>query len=211
MTTKKETTEKFTMTELKETFLSKNIKPDLILLARHKASGADLIIYTVPHVFSGLSGWSNSMDQCLDARAYAPVHCDDPCCIMQGLTYKERRRVIDLAVFAQKKLNRYLPLIKNTLDALPCGPEREKAFVEFRGVRDALIKASFLQISEYIKEHFDLERACREAYGETGGQIVLLKQKILQNEEEIDGWRAEIEKLENKTKNVKGANSLAEK
>jgi len=200
MTTKKETTEKFTMTELKNTFLNRNIKQDLILLARHKVSGKDLSIYVGPHVFSGRSGWSSSMDQCLDARVYAPVHSDDPCCIMQGLTYKERQRVLDMAVFAQKKLGRYLPLIRNTLDALPYGPERDKALGELHGVRDALIKASFLQISEYIREHFDLERACYEAYGETGGQIVLLKQKILKNEEEIDSWQAEIEKLENEIK-----------
>lgn len=186
------------MTELRDIFLNRNITQDTILLARHKTSRATLLIYAGQRAFS-LQSWSNSTDKSLDARAYAPVRPDDPCCIMHGLTYKERQRVMDMAVFTQKKLGRYLPLIETTLDALPFGPEKDKTFEELRGVRDALVKASFLQISEYIRKHFDFERACREAYTEAG-QIVLLKKKILQRQEEIDGYQAEIEKLENKIK-----------
>lgn len=191
------------MTELRDAFLNRNITQDTILLARHKTNHQALIIYASPQTFY-LQGWSDSTDKCLDARAYAPVGPDDPCCIMHGLTYKERQRVMDMAVFTQKKLGRYLPLIETTLDALPSGPEKDKTFEELHGVRDALVKASFLQISKYIRKHFDFERACREAYTEAG-QIVLLKKKILQRQEEIDGYRAEIEKLENKIKmqNVK--------
>lgn len=186
------------MIELRDTFLNKNITRDTIMLAGHKTTGKELSIYAGPRVFS-LSGWSDNPDKCLDARVYVPIHPDDPCCIMHGLAYKERQRVIDMAVFTQKKLGRYLPLIENTLDALPFGPEKDKTFEELHGVRDALIHASFLQISEYIREHFDFERACREAYTEAG-QIILLKKKILQRQEEIAGWRAEIETLENKIK-----------
>lgn len=191
------------MTELRNMFLNRNITQDTILLARHKTNHQALIIYASPHTFY-LQSWSDSTDKCLDARAYVPVDPDDPCCIMHGLTYKERQRVMDMAVFTRKKLGRYLPLIETTLDALPSGPEKDKTLAELHDVRDALIKASFLQISEYIRKHFDFERACREAYTEAG-QIVLLKQKILENEEKIAGWRAEIEKLENKIKmqNVK--------
>lgn len=197
------------MTDIKDAFLNRNITQDTILLARHKTNHQALIIYASPQTFY-LQGWSDSTDKCLDARAYAPVGPDDPCCIMQGLTYKERQRVMDMAVFTRKKLGRYLPLIENTLDALPSGPEKDKTLAELHCVHDALIKASFLQISEYIRKHFDFERACREAYTEAG-QIVLLKQKILKNEEAIAGWRAEIEKLENKIKMQDLKNYLAEK
>lgn len=209
MTTKEETAEKFIMADIKDAFLNRNITQDTIWLARHKTSRMTLLIYAGQRAFS-LQSWSNSTDKSLDARAYAPVLPDDPCCIMHGLTYKERRRVMDMAVFTQKKLGRYLPLIENTLDALPFGPEKDKTFEELHGVRDALIKASFLQISEYIRKHFDFERACREAYTEAG-QIVLLKQKILKNEEAIAGWRAEIEKLEAKIETQRFQNYPDEK
>lgn len=198
MTTKKEIAGKFIMADIKDAFLDRNITQDTILLARHKTGPTALIIHASQHVFS-LQRWNDSTDKCLDARAYAPVYPDDPCCIMHCLTYKERQRVMDMAVFTGKKLGRYLPLIENTLDALPSGPEKDKSFEELHSVRDALIKASFLQISEYIREHFDFERACSEAHTEAG-QIVLLKTKILQNQKEIDGWQAEIEKLENRIK-----------
>lgn len=197
------------MTDIKDAFLNRNITQDTIMLARHKTIGKELSIYAGLRVFS-LSGWNDDPDKCLDARVYVPVHHDDPCCIMHGLTYKERQRVMDMAVFTQKKLGRYLPLIETTLDVLPSGPEKDKTLAELHCVHDALIKASFLQISGYIREHFDFERACHEAYTEVG-QIVLLKQKILKNEEAIAGWRAEIEKLENKIKMQDLKNYLAEK
>lgn len=203
------TTKTDIMADTKDAFLNRNITQDTIMLARHKTNHQALIIYASPHTFY-LQSWGDSTDKCLDARAYVPVDPDDPCCIMHGLTYKERQRVMDMAVFTRKKLGRYLPLIENTLDALPSGPEKDKTFEELHGVRDALIKASFLQISEYIRAHFDFERACREAYTEAG-QIVLLKKKVLQHQEEIDSWQAEIEKLEAKIETQRFQSHLDEK
>lgn len=139
------------MKELRDAFLNRNIAQDTIVLARHKTDPKVLLIYTGPRMFS-LQGWSDSVDKCLDARAYAPVRSDDPCCIMHGLTYKERQRVVDMAVFTQKTLSRYLPLIENTLDALPFGPEKDKTFEELHGVRDALLTVPTAKVAGFSEQ-----------------------------------------------------------